>query len=60
MEEALKHFLVMALFAGLVAVVFGVIGRDRPGGRARYGLKVFVEFVAVGLALAWALYFIPG
>ena len=56
----MKHFLVMVLFAGLVAVVFGVIGRDRPGGRARYGLKVFVEFVAVGLALAWVLYFIPG
>jgi len=24
-----------------------------------YGLKVFLEFLIIGLALAWVLYFIP-
>lgn len=49
----------MFLFAALVAVIFGFIGREHARGRALYGLKVFVEFIGVGLALAWLLYFIP-
>ncbi len=56
----MRHVLVMMLFAALVAVVFGVVGRDTLGGRARYGLKIFAEFMGVGLALAWLLYFLPG
>jgi len=54
-----RHFLVMLLFAALVAVVFGVVGRERARSRALYGLKVFAEFVGVGLALAWLLYLLP-
>ena len=50
----------MMLFAALVAIVFGIVGRETPQGRALYGLKIFVEFVGIGLALAWLLYFIPG
>ncbi len=56
----MRHFLVMILFAALVAVAFGIIGRDEPRARALYGLKIFLEFAGVGLALAWLLYFIPG
>lgn len=55
----MKHFLFMVLFAALVAVVFGVVGREGARHRLRYGLKVFGEFVGVGLALAWLLYFVP-
>lgn len=50
----------MLLFAGLVSVVFGIIGRETRRGRLLYGLKIFAEFVGVGIALAWLLYFIPG
>ena len=55
----MTHFLLMVLFAALVAVVFGTVGRE--GGRPRllYGLKIFCEFVGVGLALAWLLYWLP-
>ncbi len=55
----MKHFIIMSLFAALVAVCFGVIGREGAKSRAVYGLKVFAEFVGIGLALAWVLYLIP-
>lgn len=55
----MKHFLLMIAFAGAVSVVFGVTGRKGIKERFRYGLKVFVEFVGVGLALAWLLYLLP-
>lgn len=56
----MTHFVVMSVFAALVAVCFGIIGRGDGRGRALYGLKVFAEFLVIGLALAWLLYFIPG
>lgn len=55
----MTHLLVMLLFAGIVALVFGVVARDTTRDRVRYGLKVFAEFVGIGLALAWLLYFLP-
>lgn len=53
------HFGVMMLFAGVVAVVFGVVAKDGMRERLLYGLKVFAEFMGIGLALAWLLYFLP-
>jgi hypothetical protein len=55
----LKHLLVMILFAALVAVVFGVVARNSRRERMIYGLKIFAEFIGIGLALAWLLYFFP-
>ncbi len=55
----MTHFLVMVSFAALVAVVFGIVGRDTRRERVLYGLKIFGEFVAIGLALAWLLYMLP-
>ena len=55
----MSHFLLMIIFATAVAVVFGVTGRSVGKERLRYGLKVFAEFVGVGLALAWLLYLLP-
>lgn len=49
----------MAMFAALAAVVFGTIAKDTAPERIRYGLKTFAEFMLIGLALAWVLYFIP-
>ncbi len=53
------HLLVILLFAVLVSLVFGTVARDTDKERALYGLKVFAEFVGIGLALAWLLYFLP-
>ena len=55
----MSHFLLMIAFAAAVSVVFGITGRKGIKERFRYGLKVFAEFVGVGLALAWLLYLLP-
>lgn len=49
----------MMLFATMVALVFGVLAKDNGRERVMYGLKVFAEFMGIGLALAWLLYFLP-
>jgi len=54
-----RHFLVMALFAALAAIVFGAMQKDTTRERLIYGLKVFGEFMVIGLVLSWILYFIP-
>jgi len=54
-----RHFLVMTLFAALASVVFGAVAKDNPKERWTYGLKVFAEFMIIGLVLGWILYFIP-
>ena len=50
----------MALFAAIVSVVFGALTRDTQRARILYGLKIFAQFMGIGLALALLLYFIPG
>lgn len=49
----------MMLFTVMIALVFGVIARDTGRERVMYGLKIFAEFMGIGLALAWLLYFLP-
>jgi hypothetical protein len=49
----------MTLFAALAAVVFGAMAKDTNQERVLYGLKVFAEFMVIGLVLGWILYFIP-
>lgn len=55
----MKHFFVMVLFAALASIVFGAISKDTNRERWIYGMKVFAEFIVIGLALGWILYFIP-
>jgi hypothetical protein len=54
-----RHFLVMMLFATLASLVFGAMAKDTGRERMIYGVKVFAEFMVIGLLLAWILYFIP-
>jgi hypothetical protein len=49
----------MTAFAALAGVVFGTVARDSNRERFLYGLKVFAEFMLIGLVLAWVLYFVP-
>ena len=55
----MRHFLIMTGFAVLAGIVFGTVAKDSNRDRLMYGLKVFAEFMAIGLVLAWILYFIP-
>jgi hypothetical protein len=55
------HFVLMIAFAAVVAIVMALIDPERHEPRARFvhGLKVFGAFVGIGIAIGWALYFIP-
>lgn len=55
----MTHFGVIVLFAAVVAVVFGITGRETLHERARYGLGVFLKFVGISLVLAWLFYLLP-
>lgn len=50
------HFSLMVLYATAAGIVFGVIGREGLRAQLIYGGKVFVEFIAVGMVLAWLMY----
>ena len=49
----------MTLFAALASVVFGAMAKDTTRERWIYGVKVFAEFMVIGLLLSWILYFVP-
>jgi hypothetical protein len=55
----MRHVFWMAVFAGLTAVVFGVVTKGTDRQRLVYGLKVFGEFLFVAFVLGWILYFLP-
>jgi hypothetical protein len=48
----------MTVFAVLASVVFGAVAKDSARERLLYGLKVFAEFMVIGLVLGWP-FFIP-
>jgi hypothetical protein len=53
------HFLYLIGFALFVSVCFGVFADGTVRHRVVYAVKTFVQFVAISLAIAWVLYFIP-
>ncbi len=55
----MRHVFWMAVFAGLTAVVFGVVAKGSDRQRLVYGLKVFGGFLFVAFILGWILYFLP-
>ena len=55
----MTHLFWMAVFAGLTAIVFGVVAKGTNRHRLVYGLKVFAEFMLIALLLGWLLYFLP-
>ncbi len=55
----MRHLIWMTVLAALTAAVFGATAKGTPRERALYGFKVFGEFILIGLALGWLLYFVP-
>lgn len=53
------HFSYLFTFALLVSIAFGVFANGSTKDRIIYGLKLFAQFVAISLVLAWIFYFIP-
>ena len=54
-----SHFLLMALFAFLVSLVFSVILRDEPRAQRRTGARMFGGFILAALVLGWLMYPLP-
>jgi hypothetical protein len=54
-----SHVLLMALFAGCVAVVGGVLLKDALRQQARTTAEIFGGLFGVALVLAWILFFLP-
>ena len=53
------HFLLLALFAFFVSLVFSVLMRDEPRAQLQLGLRMFGGFLAAGLVLGWLMYPLP-
>jgi hypothetical protein len=53
------HFLVMALFAFFVSLVFAVLLRDEVRAQARLGGLMFAGFLAAALVLGWLMLPLP-
>lgn len=53
------HFLLMAVFAFFVSLVFAVLMRDDPRQQLRLGAIMFCGFIASALVLGWLMYPLP-
>ena len=55
----LSHFQALVIFALVVSVVFALITKNDPKEQFRYGIFVFLSFLAVALAVGWLMYPLP-
>ena len=51
-----SHFQSLLLFALIISLAFGTLGRRKPIERVKYAAWSFVMFVLVGIALGWLMY----
>jgi hypothetical protein len=52
----LSHFQCFLLFALIISLAFGTLGRRQPLERIKYASWSFAMFVVVGITLAWLMY----
>ena len=52
----LTHIEAFLLFAAVISVAFGFLGRRQPRDRVKYILWSFFLFLVVGIGIAWAMY----
>ncbi len=55
----LSHFEALIIFALVVSTVFALITKNTPREQFRYGIFVFLSFLAVALAVGWVMYPLP-
>jgi hypothetical protein len=53
------HFLLLALFACFVSLVFAVLLRDEPREQLRLGGMMLGGFLAAAFVLGWLMYPLP-
>ena len=54
-----SHFLLMALFAFFVSLIFAVIAKDEARDQLRFGGLMFGGFLASAVVLGWLMYPFP-
>jgi hypothetical protein len=54
-----SHFVLLAVFAFFVSVVFAVLLRDEPRAQVRTGALMFGGFLGAALGLGWLMYPLP-
>jgi len=52
----LNHFQALLLFAVVISVAFGFLGRRRPKDRVKYILWSLFLFLLVGIGVGWAMF----
>lgn len=55
----IHHFPAMTLFAFLVSVVFATLNKETVREKVLYGIKCFVLFIVIAIALGWIMYPFP-
>jgi hypothetical protein len=52
----LTHLQAFLLFAAIISIAFGFLGRRQPRERIKYILWTFFLFLLVGIGIAWAMF----
>ncbi|HEV2198033.1 MAG TPA: hypothetical protein VGR55_20795 [Candidatus Acidoferrum sp.] len=52
----LTHLQALVLFALVISVAFGFLGRRQPKERLKYILWTLLLFLLVGVGIGWAMY----
>jgi hypothetical protein len=55
----LSHFEALFIFSLLVSTVFALTTRSGPYEQFRYGLFVFLSFLAVAVVVGWIMFPLP-
>ena len=53
---SLNHIQAFLVFAAVISIAFGYLGRRNPRDRFRYILWSFFLFLVVGVGIGWAMY----
>ena len=56
MAVKLTHLHALALFALVMSIAFGFLGRRQPKERVKYILWTLLLFLLVGVGIGWAMY----
>jgi NhaP-type Na+/H+ or K+/H+ antiporter len=52
----LSHLQAMVLFALVISIAFGFLGRRRPMDRVQYIVWSLILFLLIGVGIGWAMY----
>ena len=55
----MSHIVLLAIFAFFVSLVFAVLTKDTAREQLRFGVLLFVAFLATAIALGWLMYPFP-